>query len=211
MKFLTLFFCLTSLSVSAARSKEERKELFNSATNKLKEDKVGQTAPKVGEKFPEIKLNGEAISKILKYGPVVITFYRGGWCPYCVAQLKRLNEKMSELKASKAQLIAISPETEMEVRKTKNKNKLNFTLIHDEKNALARQLDLVFKVDAEVVKEYLALGIDLQKSQGNTSYELPVPATFVIAQDGTVQYSFVEVDYTQRANEDDIIRSVKAL
>jgi peroxiredoxin len=106
-------------------------------------------------------------------------------------------------------LIALSPERPLEVKKTKQKNNLDFTLVSDEGNKLAKKLNLTFKVEPAVAEEYKALGIDLEASQGNKSYELPMPATFVINQDRKIVYVFADADYTKRASTEEIIQAVK--
>jgi peroxiredoxin len=207
---LSILIVLTSLESFAQRSKEERKTLFEGAGNRLKEAKIEEKVPKVGDIFPDIDFKGKKVSEYLKDGPLVITFYRGGWCPYCIKQLKEINSSLSEIQ-KKANLIAISPEQEKEVLKTKRKNKLDFPLISDQGNKIARKLNLTFKVEPEVVAEYKILGIDLEKSQGNDNYELPMPATFVIGQYRKIAYVFADADYTKRASTEEIIETIKKL
>lgn len=204
----TLFF---SLHCFAKTTPEERKALFQKATQELKSTKIEEKAPKVGDQFPDLLINGEKISKILTKGPIIITFYRGGWCPYCVKQLKDIQENLMKIKDNGAVLIAISPEKKSEVEKTKRKNNLDFTLISDSHNTLAKKLNLTFKVDPKVVDEYKSLGIDLVASQDNQDYELPMPATFVIDRNQKIVFSFADADYTKRAPTEDIIQAVKKI
>lgn len=203
---ITLFF---SLSCFAKSTPEERKALFQNATQKLKATNIEDKAPKTGDQFPDLVLNGEKISKLLSKGPIIVTFYRGGWCPYCVKQLKDIQENLITIKNTGASLIAISPEKKSEVEKTKRKNNLDFTLISDSHNTLAKKLNITFKVEPAVVDEYKALGIDLVASQDNEDYELPMPATFVIDRNQKVLFSFADVDYTKRASLEEIIKAVK--
>lgn len=203
---ITLFF---SLYCFAKSTPEERKALFQNATLKLKATNIEDKAPKTGDQFPDLVINGEKISMLLNKGPVIITFYRGGWCPYCVKQLKDIQENLMKIKNNEASFIAISPEKISEVEKTKRKNNLNFTLISDSHNALAKKLNITFKVDPAVVDEYKSLGIDLVASQGNEDYELPMPATFVIDLNQKILFSFADADYTKRASTEDIIKAVK--
>lgn len=210
MKTFLLFLAIFSLN-GFCRTPEERKQLFETSTKKLKASGIERNVPRLGDLFPDISLNGKMISELVKQGPLVITFYRGGWCPYCMKQLKELNRVLKALTESNAQLIAISPENSSEVRKTKSRNNLDFTLISDANNELARKVGLVFKVDEDVVKEYKALGINLAESQGNSSNELPIPGTFVINRDRKVTYAFADADYTKRANIKDILEEIKSL
>lgn len=209
----TLSLCLIFLfssNVFAQRSKEERRALFDKKTQELKDSGIEKKIPKVGETFPDLKIDGKTVSQYLKEKPLVITFYRGGWCPYCVKQLKEIDSELSKIEPS-AKLIALSPEQESEVRKTKSKNNLKFTVLSDKKNELARKLGLVFKVDPEVNKEYKLLGLDLEASQGDKSFELPVPATFVIDQNRKIVFAFADADYTKRADTKEIIEAVTKL
>jgi peroxiredoxin len=202
---LSLFF---SISCFARKTPEERKILFKNATQKLKDSKIEDQVLKVGDQFPDLVINGSKVSSLLKIGPVIITFYRGGWCPYCVKQLKDIEENLLKIKESGATLIAISPEQKSEVEKTKRKLNLDLTLISDSQNALAKKLNLTFKVSSEVVDEYKSLGIDLVASQGNEDYELPMPATFVINRNQKIVFVFADSDYTKRASTEEIIRAV---
>lgn len=209
----TLSLCLIFLfssNVFAQRSKEERRALFDKKTQELKDSGIEKKIPKVGETFPDLKIDGKTVSQYLREKPLVITFYRGGWCPYCVKQLKEIDSELSKIEPS-AKLIALSPEQESEVRKTKSKNNLKFTVLSDKKNELARKLGLVFKVDPEVNKEYKLLGLDLEASQGDKSFELPVPATFVIDQNRKIVFAFADADYTKRADTKEIIEAVTKL
>lgn len=209
----TLSLCLIFLfssNVFAQRSKEDRRALFDKKTQELKDSGIEKKIPKVGETFPDLKIDGKTVSEYLKEKPLVITFYRGGWCPYCVKQLKEIDSELSKIEPS-AKLIALSPEQESEVQKTKSKNNLKFTVLSDKKNELARKLGLVFKVDPEVNKEYKLLGLDLEASQGDKSFELPVPATFVIDQNRKIVFAFADADYTKRADTKEIIEAVTKL
>lgn len=206
---LSFVLLLSSFTTLAARSKEERKTLFGNATKELKASGIEKKIPKIGDTFPDFVLDGKTVTEWLKAGPLIVTFYRGGWCPYCVKQLKEINSGLSKIQSKKATLIAISPETPKEVLKTKNKNNLNFPVVSDAHNKLARSLGLVFKVNEDVVREYRLLGIDLEASQDNKSHELPIPATFVIQANRKIIYVFADADYTQRASTDDVINSLK--
>ncbi len=207
---MTLFLLLSTFNSFSASTPEERKRLFADAGKRLKESNIEDKVPKKRETFPDLSINGKKVSEYLKTGPLVITFYRGGWCPYCVKQLKDINSSIKDLERG-ASLVAISPETEKQVQMTKRKNKLEFQLVSDTNNSLARKLNLTFKVEPKVVEEYKALGIDLKASQGNDNYELPMPASFVIGRDRKIGYVFADSDYTKRASTLELIQSVKSL
>lgn len=207
MRWLLVFIFTLTQAGAAPLSPEQRKELFSAATKRLKETQIEKRAPQVGETFPDLVVGGKKISVWTKEAPMVLTFYRGGWCPYCVKQLKELSQNLKEFHP--AAVVAVSPETAQEVEKTRRKNDLKMTLVADKNNELARSLGLAFKVEDAVAQEYKALGLDLQASQGNADNILPVPATFVIGRDRKVVYMFADADYTQRAAMPDIVKSVE--
>lgn len=209
MRWMMMFVLLSTQAWSAPLTPEQRKELFSSATKRLKEMEIEKRAPQVGEEFPDLVVGGKKISVWTKDAPMVLTFYRGGWCPYCVKQLKELSQNLQEFKP--ANVIAVSPETQAEVEKTRRKNDLKMVLVADRNNELARSLGLAFKVEDAVAQEYKALGLDLQASQGNADNILPVPATFVIGTDRKVAYMFADADYTQRAAMPDIVKTVERM
>lgn len=207
MRWLLVLIVSVSQAWAAPLSAEQRKELFSAATKRLKETEIEKRAPQVGDVFPDLVVGGKKISVWTKDAPMVLTFYRGGWCPYCVKQLKELSQNLKEFHP--ATVIAVSPETPQEVEKTRRKNDLKMVLVADKSNELARSLGLAFKVEDAVAKEYTALGLDLQASQGNADNILPVPATFVIGRDRKVAYMFADADYTKRAAMPDIVKSVE--
>lgn len=211
MKYFFSFFLLLSLFsaplFSEALTPEQRKELFASATQRLKETGIENKILKKGQKFPDIVLDGKLLSVHLEKSPAIFTVYRGGWCPYCVKQLKDLNA-FHQQSAQNLKIFAISPEVEVELRKTKDKNELDITLISDIDHKILRGLNLVFTVEQKVVNEYKTFGIDLEKSQGNAKNELPVPATFVIGKNNEIIYAFADADYTKRAELSEIKKAL---
>lgn len=209
MRWMMMIVLLSTQAWSAPLTPEQRKELFSNATKRLKATEIEKRAPQVGDVFPDLVIGGKKVSLWTKEAPIVLTFYRGGWCPYCVKQLKELSQKLQEFKP--ANVIAVSPETPAEVEKTRRKNDLKMVLVADKNNELARSLGLAFQVEEAVAKEYKALGLDLQASQGNADNILPVPATFVIGTDRKVTYMFADADYTQRAAMPDIVKTVERM
>lgn len=190
---------------------EDRKTLFQGATERLKDSGIEKKIPKQGESFPNVTIKGVSVSDRLKQGPLLLTVYRGGWCPYCMAQLKEIESRLQDFKNKKVQVLAISPETDKEVSKTKKKNNLSIELVSDLNYQVLRKLNLVFKVEDKVLTEYNKMGLDLSQSQGNNNGELPIPATFLIDQKGIIVYSFADADYTKRAKLEDIFFQIKEL
>ena len=188
-------------------------QTMQQATQDLIETGIENNAPKVGELFPNFALpnqNGDNVelSTLLEQGSVVLSFYRGGWCPYCNLELAALQKKLPEFKAKNAHLVAISPEQPDHSLSTIEKNELAFPVLTDEGNAFANKLGLVFTLPIEIQKLYAQFGIDVVAHNGDETFELPLPATFVIGQDGNVQYAFVKADYTQRAEPDDVLSAL---
>ena len=186
------------------------------ATEELRKSGIIDKALKKGDKYIDFTLpniNGEkvSLSKKLKDGPIILTFYRGGWCPYCNIQLKAYQERIEDFKKAGGQLIAISPESIESANSTVKKNELQFEILTDNQNKEARKYGLVFKLSDKLKEVYLRFGLDLEKNQGNNSWELPIPATYIIDKSGKIVYSFLNVDYVQRAEPDEIINILESL
>lgn len=188
---------------NASKAPPDIKAIMQKATADLKKSGL-KKAIVMGKKAPEFTLesfkDGQfRLNDALKKGPVVVTFYRGGWCPYCNLQLKAYESRYQDFVKAGATIIAISPEKPENAKATADSNKVSFDLLYDQDNRVARRFGLVFKVGKELKDVYMSFGIDLEKSQGNDQWELPLAATYVIGKDGIVLYSFVDADYTKRA------------
>ena len=170
-------------------------------------------AAKTGDSIPNFRLpnaKGELVTldTLLEKGKVVLAFYRGGWCPYCNLELKALQNVVTEIEAKRATLVAITPETPDNTLSTKEKNELSFEVLSSKDNELARKLGLVYKLPDNLVDLYKNFGIDLIQSQGNTANELPIAATYVVAQDRSISYHFLAEDYKLRADPQDILNAL---
>jgi len=152
-----------------------------------------------------------ALSEQLKQGPVILSFYRGGWCPYCNIEFAALNKILPEIKALGATLIGISPETPDTTISTVEKHELQFEVLSDIGNKIAEQYGLVLSVPAVMRPHYLSWGIDVPAANGDESYDLPIPATYIIDTTGKITADFVNKDYTLRMEPDDIIAALKAI
>ena len=143
-------------------------------------------------------------------GPVVVSFYRGGWCPYCNVELRALQQRLPEIEALGARLVAITPETPDKALTTQEKNEIAFDVLSDDGNAVASAFGLTFRLPDAVNDIYKGqFGIDLEAFNGDASQTLAVPATFVIDKGGKVLKAFVDADYTTRAEPDEIIDALK--
>ncbi|MAH27183.1 MULTISPECIES: peroxiredoxin-like family protein [Pseudoalteromonas] len=190
--------------------------LMDVTTEKLIAEQLSEHALKVGDKFPAFELpdsKGKQISstELLTKGPLVLSFYRGGWCPYCNLELRALNNMQQAFADQNAQLVAVSPQLPDESLSTQQQNELAYTVLSDVSNSLAKKCGLVFTLDERLIPVYDQLGLDIPKANGDESYELPLPATYVIDSQGVIQFAFAHEDYTLRAEPLDVLNAVKAL
>lgn len=189
---------------------KEKYSVMSASTEKLKEQKLSEGALKVGAKLPPFALtdpNGNTVKSedLLAKGKIILTFYRGGWCPYCNLELKALQDHYQEFEQLNALLVAISPETPDNSLTTAEKNDLKFPVLSDIGNEYAKKLGLVFKMPTDLQDVYSGFGLDVAKHNGNKDFELPMPATFIVEKDGTVLKAFVPEDYTERLDPADIL------
>jgi peroxiredoxin len=177
-------------------------QLINSgaAENALKE---GAQAPDFT--LPDARGKAVRLSHLLEQGPVVMTFYRGQWCPYCHLALRAYQHALPHMQAKGATLVAISPQTPDHSRALAEKLKLTFALLSDMGNQVARQCGLVFTIDEAVRGVHKQVCADLPAFNGTESWELPMAGTFLIDQSGTVRLAFVHPDFTRRLDPSVVI------
>lgn len=208
---------LKALSDSAKkRHPEDRRKIMDKATDDLRKSDIAKKALKAGDKIPSFKLlnaDSKEVSsaELLKKGPMIITFFRGEWCPYCNLQLSSLQNKLPELEALGASVVAISPQTPSSSMASVEKNKLSMHVLSDANARVSKKFGLVFKVPTELKNVYKEMGLDLDKFNGNSDWELPIAATYVVNPQGVITYSFVEVDYTKRAETSLLVEEVKKI
>jgi peroxiredoxin len=183
---------------------------------KLQASHTGESAITVGEIAPNFTLpaaTGEAVTLHgkLNEGPVVLSFYRGGWCPFCNLELQALQAALPEIKSLGANLIGISPETPDNSMTTAEKHQLEFDVLSDIGNKTARDYGLIFTVYEEMRPLYLKWGLDVPASNGDNSWELPVPATYVIDTNSVVRAAYVDKDYTKRMEPEQILAALRNL
>jgi peroxiredoxin len=164
---------------------------------------IEQSALKTGDRCPEFSLTnarGEHISsrRLLAKSDLVISFYRGAWCPYCNLEIKALSQNLAEIRAIGAELVAISPQVPEKSEQQSDSLKLDFEVLSDTGNQLAKQFGLVFTLPQAVRPLYQAWEIDIPAHNGDDQFQLPVPATYIIDQAGFIRYHFVDSDYTKR-------------
>jgi len=186
------------------------------ATALLKQSGVEQHALRKGARAPDFELpelggSSRSLSDELRNGPVVLSFYRGSWCPYCNLEAQALQAALPKIKGAGARLLAIAPELPEKAAVIRDKGHLTFPLLYDHENAVARLYGLVFTLPEPLRQIYRRFGIDLVASQGNDRYELPIPAIYIVGRDRVIAYAFVDVDYTRRMEPDEIVQRLKAL
>ena len=186
-------------------------EPMHRATAELIASGAADKALKVGDKAPAFTLkdaDGVDVSStdLLARGPLVVTFYRGVWCPYCNMDLQAIEAALPGLKALGAQLVAISPQTAPNSRRSQRENKLSFPILADPGNAIADAFRLRFELPDYLKDLYKsAFKNDLKVVNGDPSWTLPMPARYVIGQDGIILYAEVNPDYTIRPDPEDLL------
>lgn len=191
-------------------------DTMHRATAELIASGAAQRARKAGDRVPDFILNdpeGSPVSsaELLQQGPLVISFYRGVWCPYCNMELQALQAALPELTAAGASVVAISPQVAANSRKSMRQNGLEFPILSDPGNAVAAAFGLRFALPDYLVELYASLRNDLPAFNGDDSWTLPMPARFVIAQDGTIVYAEVNPDYTLRPDPSELLPSLRQL
>lgn len=190
-------------------------DVFNKDANALENTHQSVLRLNLGDKAPNFSLSnaiGEitTLETLLEKGKVVITFYRGSWCPYCNLQLKQYQQVLEDIKSLDANLVAVSPQTPDESLNIKEKNELEFEVLSDNGNIVARQFTTVFKNGETPIETMLALGIDFDSHYSDDSQELPIPAVFIIEQNKTISFAkAIGGDYRNRVEASDIINSLK--
>jgi peroxiredoxin len=168
----------------------------------------------VGAKAPSFELpdhNGKLVSSasLLAKGRLVLCFIRGRWCPFCVGQMEAMAFIASAIEAAGASLVAISPQTEKQAFFMRDQHKLDFPLLVDTNNLVARQFGLAYRVPEEQQGLYRSTFVNLPFVNGDSSWELPIPATFVIDPDGTILFASANEDYTDRPEPLEILSVVE--
>ncbi len=201
---------------SSERIPEEAKSLMAESQQELAKSGIEDNTLKVGDEVLDFELpnavgNTVSLGELLKKGPVVISFYRGVWCPYCSLELQAYQDLLSEFEALGATLVAISPQTPDNSLSTSEKNQLKYEVLSDVGNKVANQFGLVFTLNPKLHELYDKWGLTIPKFNGDDSWKIPIPATYVINTDGKVSYAFTDIDYTKRAEPADVIDNLKGL
>lgn len=183
---------------------------------RLANDGVTRNARKVGDVAPAFALQSAsgptvALADLLAKGPVVVSFYRGEWCPFCDLELRAYQKALPELKARGATLVAISPQSSSKSRATAEGRSLGFEVLSDRGNTVAKAYGIAFSMNAAEQELHKAFGADLPTINAAADWDVPVPATFVIDRSGRIAWAHVDSNYTARAEPADVIRALDAL
>jgi peroxiredoxin len=193
-----------------------RVALYSSKVEELRASFPLGDALSVGDEAPDFALPGPAgqlisLTDVLRTGPAIVTFYRGGWCPYCNIQLRAYQRALPAIAELGGQIIAISPQLPDSSLSVAEKNALEFHVLSDAHNAVARSFGLVYALAEELRAALRSNDKALPGINGDASWELPLPATFVVAQDRRVALAYVDVDYRNRLAPEDIVAALRSL
>jgi peroxiredoxin len=176
----------------------------------LKARRIAESILPVGATAPAFELpdhNGKLVSSsgLLTKGRLVLCFIRGRWCPFCVGQMEAMNLVLTQIEQAGASLVALSPQTVKQSFFMHDQHKLHFPLFSDAGNKIARQFRLTYRVPTSQESVYRRAFVNLPFTNGDESWELPIPATYIIDRDGTILYASANEDYTERPEPCDIV------
>ncbi|HSG99406.1 MAG TPA: peroxiredoxin-like family protein [candidate division Zixibacteria bacterium] len=188
---------------------EHQKDLLREAGIVTRALNVGDAAPSFA--LPNSEGDTITLASLLENGPVVLTFYRGAWCPYCNLQLQALQEYLPQFKSVNAQLVAVSPELPDKAVMVAKKNKLEFEVLSDVGSSLARQFGIVYELCSELDSLMANNGMDLRDRNMCSKAELPLAATYIIGADGVIRWAYLTEDYTYRAEPAEILEAMQTM
>ncbi|TYB74558.1 AhpC/TSA family protein [Bizionia gelidisalsuginis] len=195
------------------KADDNKKRAYKEGQESVEKSGIVSSAKQVGEKAPNFTLNNALgqpveLNNYLKKGNVVLTWYRGGWCPYCNITLHELQQELPNFKANGATLIALTPELPDKSISTAEKHDLEFEVLSDLGNKIAKEYGIVFKLTDEVAEMYNK-SFDMNGYNGDKSNELPLAATYIINKSGEIIYAFLDADYRNRAEPSEITAFLK--
>ncbi|WP_291724819.1 peroxiredoxin-like family protein [Bernardetia sp.] len=192
-------------------------QTMHKATADLKASNIEEKVIKVGNSLPNFELPNQdekivSAQELYQDKFLVITFYRGVWCPYCNADLANLNKYLPQIEELGGTMVAISPEKTSYLQKIIKTQNLNFDILHDQSNQFAQKLGLKFKMPDSLIELYRdKFKIDLEEHHGDKDWTLPMPARFLVDKNGITRYAESNADYTQRPNPEELIEVLKTL
>ncbi len=198
---------------SSKTAPPDRLRIYEQGIEEVRKSGVTEKALKVGDRAPDFELpdaRGKKVklSDLIARGPVVVTWYRGGWCPYCNIALRGFHKRLPEIRAEGASLVAISPETPDNSLSTAEKDHLEFEVLSDSGNKVAHAYGVAYKIPRVIAEQSKAR---LAKHNGDDSGTLPLGVTYVIDREGIIRYAFVDSDYRKRAEPSDVLAALRGL
>lgn len=190
--------------------------LTTSAFAQMVPDDVTKVSPiLVNSTIPDVSvktIDGEmkALKTVVAEKPTVLIFYRGGWCPYCSRHMAELQKIEGQIVDMGYQILAISVDKPEILKETLTEGKLSYTLLSDSPAEVMKAFGVAYKVDEKTISRYKSVGIDFEKNTGYNHHILPAPAVFILNQEGTVKFQYVNPDYKQRINGDVLLTAAKA-
>ena len=193
-----------------------RAALYEAKIEELRSEFASKSAIGVNDTAPDFALPNPAgksivLKDLLRSGPVVLTFYRGGWCPYCNIQLRAYQGALAQITGLGGRLVAISPQLPDNSLDTASKNALTFDVLSDVGNKVSRSYGLVYSLPEEIRSALRSNNKALPSINGDESWELPVPATYVVARDQRVALAYIEVDYRKRPEPEALLTCLRSL
>jgi len=205
---------LQSFAESTRQERPEFAAAVDRLIERLRRHGAGDSAPKPGDPMPGFVLpdeNGDRVSldDLLDEGPVAITFHRGHWCPYCRININALAQAQKELAEGEGQIIGIMPDLQKFVVELKKQSNVPFRILSDMNNGYALSLNLTIWVGTEL-QRMLQNRVNIPAFQGNSSWMLPIPATFVVGCDGIIRARFIDPDYRKRMTITDMLTAMRS-
>lgn len=189
----------------------ERQAIMQRHIDQLRGGAIAKTMLKVGDRAPAIVLENATgatvdVAALLEKGPVIVAFYRGGWCPFCNLELKAYQAILPQIAAAGASLVAISPEKPDDTLSTAEKNALTFEVLSDVGQKVGKGFGLVYQFTDELKSSYQGFNLDIPARNGTPGeWALPVSATYVIGRDGMIVFAYTDPDYRDRADPRDVL------
>ncbi|PQO26481.1 peroxiredoxin-like family protein [Blastopirellula marina] len=198
---------------SGKRFPPEMLQKMRDAVQSVRDTGIEKSAKQVGDQAIDAELtgwNGKTVklSEMWSEGPVVLMWYRGGWCPYCNLQLRAMQQELKAIEGAGAKLIVLTPELPEKAKETAEANDISFVALHDKNSATAHKYGLVFELPEAILPLYRDR-LHLADVNGSDAMELPLSATYVVDTKGKIRYAFLDADYTKRAEPADVVAAVK--
>ncbi len=195
---------------------ESAQKVLRESAQKLAFSDLVNGAKNEGDKAPDFTLTNAwgknvKLGDLLAKGPVALNFYRGLWCPFCRLQLKAFEKVWPQIELIGASLVAVSPQTIERTLETVQKQGLTYSVLSDQGASVARDYGIVYTLDASLKPLYKESGKDLPEFNGDDSYALPIPATYIIDTDKTINFAHLDTDYTRRIEPGDMVNRLKKL